>query len=64
MRSSVASFAAMEYSQFGFTPIADLRKMLATKGPNPFDNVAFTLDGDQVRFKEYMTNGLGNLRET
>lgn len=43
--------------------IADLRKMLATKGPNPFDNVAFTLDGDQVRFKEYMTNGWQSARD-
>jgi len=37
--------------------IAGFNKMPSSKGPNPFDNVAFAVDGDQVRFKEYMTTG-------
>jgi hypothetical protein len=32
-------------------------KMQSAKGPNPFDDVAFTVDGENVRFKEYMTTG-------
>lgn len=37
--------------------IAGFDKMPSSKGPNPFDNVAFAVDGDQVRFNEYMTTG-------
>lgn len=37
--------------------IAGFNKMLAAKGPNPFASVAFTVDDDQIRFKEYMTSG-------
>ena len=37
--------------------IAGFDKMQSAKGPNPFDDLAFAVDSDQVRFKEYMTNG-------
>ena len=37
--------------------IAGLHKMRSSSGPNPFANMAFTLNGDQVRFREYMANG-------
>lgn len=37
--------------------IAGFNKLPAAKGSNSFDNVAFTVDGDQLRFKEYMANG-------
>ena len=37
--------------------IGDLKGLITAKGANPFDNVAFTVDGDQLLFKEYMTNG-------
>ena len=37
--------------------IAGFDKQPAAIGSNPFDNVAFTVDGDQLRFREYMTNG-------
>jgi hypothetical protein len=37
--------------------IAGFDKMQSAEGTNPLDALAFTVDGDQVRFKEYMTNG-------
>jgi hypothetical protein len=37
--------------------IPDLKKKVSSSGANPFDNLAFFLDGDQVRFQEYKTNG-------
>ena len=37
--------------------IAGFDKKLSAKGSNPFDGMAFNVDGDQLRFKEYMTNG-------
>ena len=37
--------------------IAGFNKLAAAKGWNPFDNMAFTVDDDQLRFKEYMTTG-------
>jgi hypothetical protein len=37
--------------------IAGFDKMQSAKGPNPFNDLAFTVDGEQVRFKEFMTNG-------
>ena len=37
--------------------IQDLGKKTAAEGPNPFQNVAFTVANDQVTFREYMTNG-------
>ena len=43
--------------------IADFNKRCAVIGSNPFDNVAFTLDGDQIRFKEYMTTGWQSARD-
>lgn len=43
--------------------IAGFNKMPAAKGSNPFGAVAFTVDGDQVRFKEYMTSGWQSARD-
>ncbi len=37
--------------------ILDLKKLQSAEGSNPFDNLAFTVDGDKVRFKEYMQSG-------
>lgn len=37
--------------------IADFNRQQSAKGPNPFDDLAFTVDGERVRFKEYMING-------
>jgi hypothetical protein len=37
--------------------IAGFNKLATTAGTNPFDCVAFTVDGDQLQFKEYMTTG-------
>src|ERR1700739_2120311 len=37
--------------------IAGFNKLPSAIGPNPFDDVAFAVHGDQVRFKEYMTTG-------
>ena len=37
--------------------IGDLKGLTTAKGANPFENLAFTVDGDQLRFKEYMTTG-------
>jgi hypothetical protein len=37
--------------------IADLNKRTSTAGSNPFDDLAFSVDGDRVRFREYMTSG-------
>jgi hypothetical protein len=32
-------------------------KLQSAEGVNPFDNLAFTVDGEQRRFKEYMQSG-------
>lgn len=37
--------------------IPGFNKQQAARGPNPLNDVAFTVDGDCVRFKEYMTTG-------
>lgn len=37
--------------------IADLNKRTSTSGSNPFRNLAFSVDGDRLRFKEYMKSG-------
>jgi hypothetical protein len=37
--------------------IADLDRRQATRGGDPFGDVAFTVDGDRLRFKEYTTSG-------
>jgi hypothetical protein len=37
--------------------IPGFNKLPAAVGFNPFDCLAFAVDGDQIRFKEYMTTG-------
>jgi hypothetical protein len=37
--------------------ISDMKSGPSAAGGNPFGVLAFTLDGDRVKFKEYMTNG-------
>jgi hypothetical protein len=37
--------------------IPDLQKKTSSSGANPFDSLAFFVDGEQVRFQEYKTNG-------
>lgn len=37
--------------------IGALHGQASAAGADPFGNLAFALDGDQVRFKEYMTSG-------
>ena len=37
--------------------LTSLHTPVTAAGANPFDNLAFAVDGDQVRFKEYMTTG-------
>jgi hypothetical protein len=37
--------------------ICGLNKLQCAIGSNPFDAVAFTVDGDQLRFREYMQSG-------
>lgn len=37
--------------------IADFTKLQSAEGPNPFDDLAFAVDGGQLRFKEYMQSG-------
>ena len=37
--------------------IAGFNKLQCAEGSNPFDNLAFTVNGDQLRFKEYMQSG-------
>jgi hypothetical protein len=37
--------------------IAGFNKLQCLEGSNPFDAVAFAVDGDQLRFKEYMQSG-------
>ena len=37
--------------------VADLKKQACARGSDPFRSLAFTVDGDRVRFKEYMTSG-------
>ena len=37
--------------------ILGLNKRQSASGANPFRNIAFKVDGDKVRFKEYMTSG-------
>jgi hypothetical protein len=38
-------------------------KKAAAQGSNPFDNLAFTVDDDRLRFKEYMTTGWNTARD-
>jgi hypothetical protein len=37
--------------------IPGFNKLASAAGFNPFNSVAFAVDGDQIRFKEYMTTG-------
>ncbi len=37
--------------------ISSLNKLQCAEGANPFDSLAFTVDRDQLRFKEYMQSG-------
>jgi hypothetical protein len=37
--------------------IPNLKKATSESGPNPFDALAFKVDDDRLRFKEYFTNG-------
>jgi hypothetical protein len=37
--------------------IAGLNAPAAAAGPNPFDALAFTVDGDRIALREYMTTG-------
>jgi hypothetical protein len=37
--------------------IAALKSPATTAGSNPFDDVAFWVDKDRIRFREFMTNG-------
>jgi hypothetical protein len=37
--------------------IADFNKQTSDAGTDPFDALAFAIDGDRVNFKEYMQSG-------
>jgi len=37
--------------------IADFGKQTCAAGSNPFNDIAFAVDGDRVKFKEYMKSG-------
>lgn len=37
--------------------LADFDQKTCAKGGNPLDDIAFVIDGDHIRFKEYMTTG-------
>jgi hypothetical protein len=39
--------------------ISDFRNPPTLPGPNPFDDLAFDVDQDRVRFREYLTTGWG-----
>ena len=43
--------------------IPNLNKATSEAGANPFDSLAFWIDGDKVRFKEYFTTGWGAARD-
>jgi len=43
--------------------IPGFNKLTERKGSNPFANLAFAVDGDQLRFKEYMTTGWKSARD-
>ena len=43
--------------------IAGFNTMPAAEGSNPFDNVAFTVNDDQLRFKECMVSGWQSARD-
>jgi hypothetical protein len=43
--------------------IPGFNKLPSPAGSNPFDSVAFAVDGDQIRFKEYMTTGWQSARD-
>jgi len=43
--------------------IAGLNGLAAVAGSNPFDALAFAVDGEQLRFKEYMTAGWQSARD-
>jgi hypothetical protein len=43
--------------------IADLNKLKCTEGANPFRALAFTVDEDRLRFKEYRTSGWESARD-
>ena len=43
--------------------IANLKGHVSESGSDPFDNIAFWIDGDRVRFKEYYTTGWGNAKD-
>ena len=43
--------------------IPNLKKATSEAGPNPFGDLAFRIDGDRVRFKEYYTSGWGEAND-
>ena len=43
--------------------IPNLNKETSDAGSNPFDNLAFRIDDDRVRFKEYFTTGWGDAKD-
>jgi hypothetical protein len=43
--------------------IPNLQKMTSQAGPNPFDCLAFRIDGDRMKFQEYFTTGWGGARD-
>lgn len=43
--------------------IPNLQKATSEAGPNPFDDLAFQIAGDRMRFKEYYTTGWGDAKD-
>lgn len=43
--------------------IRDLNNMISARGGNPFDALAFRIDQDRVRFREYLTTGWGDAQD-
>jgi hypothetical protein len=43
--------------------IPNLKNTTSETGSNPFDNLAFWIDDERVRFKEYYTTGWGNAKD-
>jgi hypothetical protein len=43
--------------------IANLERRTGAVGPNPFDSLAFEVEGDRIKFKEYMQTGWQTARD-
>lgn len=43
--------------------ISNLKGHITERGSNPFDSMAFWVDGDRVRFKEFYKTGWGNAKD-